>query len=336
LYIKIFMTYNPIYDPIEDQSLDNNHCFLCGKKLTRTNRTIEHIFPKWLLNRFSLWEQTLTLPNLTTIKYKQIKIPCCKDCNNAFLGAIENRIEKASSKGYKYFNKLPRKIIFLWLLKIYYELRFMDLRLLLDQKDNQQGTIINKEILEEYRMCHLFLQAVRIKVKIHKPCPWSIFIVPVQKYDKKELDFDFRDNSFFLTIAIRMGDIGIIACLQDNNTQYQMFSRYFTKFKKVDLHPLQFSELVARVFYKESLRNRTPSYITFLGDNHLEVITNPLGGFSSQLIYNEWVQSDYAQWLSFFLHLDYDQIYVPPNKVWSLLFDEKHHIRKIDIKTCSF
>ena len=212
-----------LYDPIKNKSLDKNHCFLCGRKLDKNNCTREHVFPRWLLNRFNLWNKKLILLNRTPIQYKDINIPCCIKCNNEYLGNIESLIEKASEEGYEKFSKLPKKKIFLWLQKIFYEILYKELSLLFDRKNKKGGRIIDKETLERYRTCHLFLQGARIQVKFHKPYPWSIFIVKLQEYDQKELNFDFQDNILFLTIAIRMGDIGIIACLQDNNTQEQVF-----------------------------------------------------------------------------------------------------------------
>jgi hypothetical protein len=231
---------------------------------------------------------------------------------------------------------LPKQKIFLWLQKIYYQILYLELRLLFDPAKSNAGTIIDKKTLSEYRMCHLFLQATRIKVKYHKPYPWSVFVLKVQEYDQKELNFDFKDNPFLLTIAVRMGDIGIIACLQDNNAQEYIFGDIFRKIKKIPLHPMQFNELIAQAFYKESLRNRTPKYITLLGKNHLEVVSMPLGGFSSKPIYDNWIQSEYAKYLSFFCRLDYNQVYKPPNKVWSILYDERQRLKKIDIKNCEF
>ena len=326
------MAYVPIYDPMKSKSLERNRCFLCGCKLTKLNRTDEHIFPKWLLNRYKLWNHMLTLLNGKSIQYRKIKISCCKDCNNVHLGKLERPIERASKHGYNKFCKLPKEKIFLWLQKIFYQILYMELRLLFDLKDDKKGTIIDRETIERYRMCHLFLQATRLKVKFNKPLPWSIFVFRVQEYDKKELNFDFKDNILFLTIALRMNDIGIIACLQDNNFQEQSFGSYFRKIKKISLHPIQFNELIAQVFYKESLRNRIPKYIVHLGKDHLEVISMPLAGMSSKPIYDKWIPAEYARWLSNYCNLDYNHIYKPPDKVWTILFDEKLRLRKMNIK----
>lgn len=64
-------------------------CFICSSAAD----TEEHIIPKWLQNKYNLWNQSITLPNQTRIFYRQLKIPCCSNCNNNILSPIETRIE---------------------------------------------------------------------------------------------------------------------------------------------------------------------------------------------------------------------------------------------------
>jgi hypothetical protein len=315
------MSYKPIFDPIKDRSLDPDRCFLCGVGINKKNRSAEHIFPDWLLKKFDLWDERLVLLNRTSIPYREIKIPCCKECNNIHLGKLEAIMERATDGGYEKFSKLPKEKVFLWLQKIFYEMLYLELRLFFDRSDEKKGTIINKEMLETYRMCHLFLQSARINTRFHEPYPWSVFIFKLQKNGQTKLDFDFKDDIFSLNIAIRMGDIGVIACLQDNNSQEQIFEDEFRKIKKHSLHPMQFNELIARIFYKESLRNRIPKYMTFLGKDHLEIVSLPLVGLSSKPIYDDWILSEYAKWVSLYLNMDYNQCFEPPDKVFSTLKD---------------
>jgi len=113
----------------------------------------------------------------------------------------------------------------------------MELKLPSDPSKKKSGTIINEDIIKRCWLCHLFLQSTRIKVKFHKPYPYSIFIFKLQEYKEKRLNFDFQDNVPLFTIAIRMGDIGVIACLQDNNTQETLFKNEIRKIKRIKLHP---------------------------------------------------------------------------------------------------
>ena len=323
--------FSEFYDPIKNGHLEKGHCFLCGKKINKTNRTEEHIFPLWLLKRYNLLTQTITLPNGKHRQYKKIKIPCCRNCNSTYLGKLEDRIKRTADSGYSQFDKIPKVYIFQWLLKIYYQLLYMDMNLLLDPKNNSDKSIIDKEFLERYKMCHFFLQSIRIKSNFHKPFPWSIFIFKLQKHKDCKLNFDYKDDMDRLTIAIRMDDIGIIACLQDNNTQEIMFNKNFELYKTIALHPIQFDELIAKIFYKNSLIERLPKYIIMSGKNGFEFVSLPLQGASTTPIYRDWSQREYAMFFSFFMKIPFEKCYIPPNKVLSFLYDEKNKLRKINI-----
>jgi hypothetical protein len=158
----------------------------------------------------------------------------------------------------------------------------------------------------------------------------------VQKCPARELNFDFKDCILLHTIAIRMNDIGVIACLQDNHAHQSAFTSHFAKIRKIPLHPLQIDELTAMMFYKTSLLNRTPKYLTMFAKDRREVISMPLQGMSSKPIYDQWSQEEYAKYLSFYCKIPFEDCYLPPDKVWSILYDERHRLRKLDIKTCGF
>lgn len=313
-----------------NKKLDQKHCFLCDNLLNKSNYTDEHIFPKWLLRKYNLWKQTLNFPNGEATQYDEIRIPCCDKCNN-ILSKLERIIKTASDVGYKTFVKLSEQIIYLWLIKIFYELLYLDLKYSTTSNDIQRINT-DKGVLENYRMCLLTLNSVKTKTMFTKPYPWSIFIFNLQQYNDKNKNFDYKDNIPTLSIAIRMGDIGIIACLQDNNTQERMFGNYFKKIRKILLHPVQFIELISKIFYKEQLRNRIPDYIVVEGKEGVEVISIPLGGLSNKPIYNTWKQKDYAKILGQYLKRDYKDLYVPPNKVYSWLYNEKGKLNELDIK----
>lgn len=89
----------PAYDPADSRYLGDDRCFLCGTTLTEQTRTSEHVFPKWLLNRFDLWDSEFNLQNGTAIRYRQIRVPCCQTCNGSYLSSLESRIEQALDGG---------------------------------------------------------------------------------------------------------------------------------------------------------------------------------------------------------------------------------------------
>jgi len=80
-----------LYNPFTDMKFDYDFCFLCGEKL-KHSKSKEHVFPKWLLKKYKLFNEKLELLNQTKISYNNLKIPCCSDCNNNYLSQMEKKI----------------------------------------------------------------------------------------------------------------------------------------------------------------------------------------------------------------------------------------------------
>jgi len=165
--------------------------------------------------------------------------------------------------------------------------------------------------------------------------PWSIFLVETHSYGDKR-DFDYHDEILTLTFSIRMGEIGIIACLEDNGAQEEQFSDYFEKLKGIKLHPTQFDELVAKVTYTRHLMNRVPKYIMMLPQNEgdkVMVISTPLQGFSTSPIFDEWKQRDYAAYLAFQWSkygMQFEDIFRDHDMVLSNLINEDGTVQILD------
>jgi hypothetical protein len=247
------------YNPFDAMSFTYDRCFLCGHELGQ-KKTTEHVFPKWLQQKFNLTNQKIHLLNRTTIPYRKLTIPCCQSCNTKYLAKVEDTVKQYYQKGFSEFAKIDKLLVFQWIAKIFYGLLFKELSLPIERSDPTQGFITNPEFLSQLRMLHLFLQSVRKPFEFSVSHPWSIFIVETHTYGD-ERDFDYHDEIFSLVFSIRMGEIGIIACLEDNGAQEELFSNYFEKFKGIKLHPIQFDELVAKVVYKRHLMNRVPKYV---------------------------------------------------------------------------
>ena len=274
-------------------------CFLCGEKL-KDSKSKEDIFPRWLLKRYDLWNDKLTLLNQTTISYNKLKIPCCSECNNDYLSQMEQKIRNAVNGGYDIFQKLDELVIYQWLSKIFYGILFKELSLKLDITDPHSEKIFTPELLDDYMHLHMFLQSVRLNFRFGGFTPWSIFILKSHSYGDKR-DFDYHNNIFSLTSSIRMGDICIFSCLEDRGAHKEIFSDYFNSYKSNPIHPLQFDELSAKITYKNLLLNRTPQFLTVQpkNENDYVVISPPLQGYSTAPIYDDWNIEEYCKYLHF-------------------------------------
>lgn len=314
------------YDPADNEFLSPERCFLCGCDLRRSKTTDEHVFPKWLLNRYQLWDGKLGLLNGTEIPYRKIKIPSCATCNGVYLSSLERQIETAVDGGHNAFRKLSRGAIFQWLTKIFFQILYLEMRLLADVRNPTAGTIVKRELLEEFRLEHVLLNSTRMPVKVSRPEPWSIFVVRTQKLKRNSDNFDFVDNLVGQGIAIRMSDIGVVALLNDAHAQAATFSDTFTNMsRRLTLHPIQFRELAAKAFYKRYTMNRAPKFTTWWsGDRkRVQVVTHHIAGLSSKPIFDPWSQEEYAgllhKMVGGWCGLTMEQMFEPPDKVMTFL-----------------
>jgi hypothetical protein len=86
-------------------------CFICAQPAD----TVEHVIPKWLQRRFDLWNQHISLPNGTSIPYRQLTIPACSRCNSVVLAPLEQCVESGAAS---------ESDIWKWANKIHYGLGF--------------------------------------------------------------------------------------------------------------------------------------------------------------------------------------------------------------------
>jgi hypothetical protein len=311
-------------------SFSYSNCFLCGC-LLEDGGSVEHVFPKWLQNKYDLWDQTVKLLNRTSIPYRLLTIPCCQTCNTLYLSQLENTVSKSAEDGFHSFAQLGRLTVYQWVLKIFYGLLFKELSLHVERRDPEAGFIMTPDFLEELRHLHIFLQSVRTPFEFAGFQPWSIFIVEIAS-SSGESDFDYHDNLLSLTFGIRFGHVGVLACLEDRGAQEELYSDYWERFKGVRLHPMQFSELFAKVTYRASLMNRVPKFTMVRpegGDQKVTVASPPLQGFSTAPIWEDWKQKEYAKVLAYYLGrygLKFEDVYREPDLVLSLVEDENGNI----------
>lgn len=319
-----------IYKKIEANKFNEDCCFLCGTDLNITNKTLEHVIPRWAQSRYNLWDQKISLLNGTEINYRNLTIPCCSSCNNNFLQPIENKILKSIDKGVSAVRKLDRETVFYWLGKIYFGLMYKEMFLFEDQRNPKGGTILTSEYIKSFNAHYMFLQGIRKLHRFKEFFPASIYIVETQVPSKTEEQWDFLDNHLRMFISCRLGKVGIIAVLQDGGITKQL-EEHLSEFFKVPLHPIQFRELSAKIFFKSTLINRTPKYISNDIGDRAETIQLPIMGLSNKPIFDDWDNDEYAKVLSLFTQSSLEFTNPEPGKVWTWMIDEEGNPNYIDV-----
>lgn len=310
---------NLLFKPDEQPQFGREFCFLCGVALAPDRDSDEHVIPKWIQERYDLWDQKLTLLNRTTIPYRQLKIPCCTVCNSKHLGAIELQVQKACNAGREAVLALPPLTLFIWAGKILYGLLYREHLLRANRRAGEEGPIVSAELLEQLRLHHQFLQAARIPFDFQPHVPASIFVYKTMEPTNRKMGFDYWDLPFGLGLSIRVGKVGIIACLQDGGAVEHGFGRHYKKYQKIALHWVQFAEVTARTFYDLSRLNRVPKFMLIEGKDRVHVVLAPLGGLSGKPLFDEWQMEGYARALAHCSRFPLEMIHPEPDEVISWL-----------------
>jgi hypothetical protein len=316
-----------------EHPLDHNSCFLCAEPLTTETRTDEHVIPKWVLQKYDLWNERLGLLNDTTIQYRQLTVPCCTSCNNERLSRLESTVEIAASSGYDAVVALPKFTLFQWLAKIFVGLLYKDLLLPLDRSDPSVGNIIDPEILKRFSIIHLWIQMSNLTFEPgndYEYCPGSIFLFRTQKPSSPRDQFDLVDATQSNCLAIRLGDVGIVGDFLEHGVHARNAGDSFLPYQRFPLHPLQFKELAAQIFYAASLLDL---------ETDVEFYDTPDGPKFAFLWHppenssrREWKQEEYAYVLANVMRFSEDEkVFEPPNKVWTCLHNTDGSIRKIPL-----
>ena len=307
----------------------HSSCFLCSRPLRTKNRTQEHVFPRWLQNQFQLWNQSLTLINGTSIRYRQLKVPCCRTCNNEHLSSLEDRVGSAVLNGPEVVRALPELDLYLWLGKIFFGVLYKEYLLTHDRTNPKSRQIVPRELLEQLDLHHLFLQAARVEIEFHGS-PGSVFVFRLQVHRHLQLLFHYGD-SLSLTAACRMGNVGVLASFADGGMVKRLMEPVVQEYYERELHPLQFDELTAQLIYNVLRQQRTAKSVTIESPSGQIVSIPNLPGFSLKPWFAPWVQEHYARVLAQILGVPLDTVYRPSGEAATWLHNQNGEFSKLDV-----
>jgi len=205
--------------------IDKDTCFICGNPAT----TIEHIIPKWLQNRFNLWDQQITLPNGTPIFYRQLTIPACSKCNNEIFGKLEEKVRNNNSTDLD---------IWKWANKIHYGLSFKDKFLGWDRKHPgyKIGDVIKPN--DPFELERHFLHSVAGEFTTYPEPFGSVFKF---RFNSPQ-NFTFAHFPLTSSICVSLGEVGYVVLIKDlqvfrsqSNSVGELFTKQARKGKLEDM-----------------------------------------------------------------------------------------------------
>lgn len=240
-------------------------CFICGANPNDKEFNDEHIIPDWILRKFKLHKEFITLPNGTKFQYDKYKVPCCKECNSVLGDTYEKPVSELLNKSYedlvKDLEKDPEiyRLLFRWLCLIFLKTHLKD-KSLLAERDRRKdaGFLADNYYWEDMHHIHCITRSHYTKAKIDHNVYGSTYIIPAAAIDRFG-GFDFIDSQTGKTIMIQIGEIALISTLNDSCSASTIFMERMSKIK-FPVSPFQLREIVAHLnFINLSLKEK-PTY----------------------------------------------------------------------------
>jgi len=227
-------------------------CFLCN---SRNDLSIEHVFPKWLLNRYSLWNQSFTLKNGTTIQYKNIKVPCCKECNNNYLSIIEKKVQQ----WVEHDIKIDDSVIFAWTLKIMLGVHYKETTLKDNIKNANSESIVDLVKFNERTSLRHMLLCVRDKVRFLDFKPYSIYLHSIS--NASDNDFFYFDEPYHMFFSLQMGKKAVNCTFQDDGFVKRMIEKANPNKDFLNIDKYNYAEIAALMFDLKRRLKELPNYL---------------------------------------------------------------------------
>lgn len=227
----------------------SKQCFMCREPIGKKQQSVEDVFPKWLMNKYKLWDTKLVIPNGSTMPYRMFRVPCCKKCNNERMSSLENKIKRAVELGYDEFIKLDKNLIAWWIAKIYYAKVLKELTIRMDLKNPDSRTIISeKPFIDHYGNIHMLMNELLIGTTFEGDPLYELYVYKTDDYPV----FDYLDNIDMDVIYMKMDNIIILCSFFPTKTSSMRYKQEIDILGKQEIVSFfQVLELYTKiVFYK--------------------------------------------------------------------------------------
>lgn len=243
----------------------NNYCFICGANPNYKKFNDEHIIPDWILKKYKLHSQKISLPNGTKINYGHYKVSCCQECNTELGKIYELPISKLLNKSYDdVANELKKnpslfKLLFKWVALIYLKTHLKDKTFSIERdRSKKSGFIADSYYWEDMHHIHCIARSHYTKAKINENVYGTVLILPALKIGNRE-NFDYVDSETAKSVLIQLNEFSIIVVLNDSSISYTMFKDFIDKIEG-PLSSFQLREILAHLNYININLKERPVY----------------------------------------------------------------------------
>src|SRR5690606_37975705 len=202
---------NTLYNPFHSFSFDNNTCFLSGEKLE--NPTYYPVFPESIVEEHNIGDQPFKMLDESYKKYSDLKLPCSASVAER-LSALDETVRVAFTGGYQSVKALDQVTLFQWISKWVYGIIFNEIQAGVRQQAlSGEPLNFSQTLVHKFTNLHVMMQSITSEVEYESVLPFSVLVFEV---DNPEDTYNYRDEINTLVYSLRIKDLGIIACLQDN------------------------------------------------------------------------------------------------------------------------
>jgi len=316
------------YNPFEDFTFDTVRCFLTGEILEEP--LFFPVFPKWILEDYGLEDRPFKMLDENVKRYSDLVLPCSQEVYDR-LETMDQKAEVAFRKGYSEVSKLDSIFLFQWIAKWVYGVIFNEIQVGVRQQI-MSGEPLNfsQTLIHKFKNLHIMLQSIVHEVEFENQVPFGIL---VHQVDNSENTYNYRDEINTLVFSLRVKNLGIIACLQDNEANLRYHQEVLNTIEGETLHPIQFEELCARFFYSCYLFNRLPDYMISSLNEKIFIEPMPLLGVNSRPVFDHWQVKTYGQVLeNFWKPWGYTlfEIIKDPDNPMSFIYDNDRNFIPLD------
>lgn len=232
-------------------------CFACGASRHEKKFNDEHVVPRWILNRYSLFDKEIILPNGQSHRYGTYTMPCCASCNSLLGELIENPMSEMLSGGFDLVSakiedpdrlgSIRRQALYVWLCLIFIKTHLKD-RNLRGHLDFRDGDARIADRYDWLPMHHIHCVA-RMPYVQGAILPDVIGTMRWFRIDDPTMadSFDYYDLTEDHTVVLRLGDIGIVAVLTDAGACTSAWHDQLAELQGKTMTMVQLRELAARL-----------------------------------------------------------------------------------------
>jgi hypothetical protein len=239
-------------------------CFICGASPRSVPFNDEHVLPDWVLRRYGIASRPITLPNGTSFRYDQYKVPCCADCNSEMGCRVEEPISRLICSGADAVREQIQEhgalLIVVWLGLIFLKTHLKDRQLRLSRDLRKpDDPIASLYDWADLHHIHTLVRCFYTGAEIASKVFGSFVMLPV--HDTAEERFDYGDFYQAQSAFVRMDNFAFLTVFNDS---CGAFTKIAPKLERIcgPVSDFQLRELVAEFAFVNLHLKERPVYMS--------------------------------------------------------------------------